>query len=188
MKIAGIVLAGGLSSRMGTNKALLSLQGNTLLTRTEALLQRLDLDKVCISGEYADFHCIADEFPQLGPIGGIYSCAKALIDDFDYMLVLPVDMPFITAAELSPLLQLTENNVSGAFHENATFPMLIQLNQKLINYLYHCLVETTEKKGRSLYRMVRTLDFTTLVESEITSFDNTNTPDEWRQCLTRFEK
>lgn len=188
MKVAGVVLAGGLSTRMGTNKALLSLQGQTLLARSQLLLTELGLSDCWISGDFDGFRCIPDQFATLGPIGGIYSCAQKLQNDCDYLLVLPVDMPYITERELRPLIVLAEQQVSGAYQKNATFPMLIKINEALLEYLYTCLVQTTEKKGRSLYRMVRTLNFIPLAESELASFDNTNTPDEWAECLTRFDQ
>ncbi len=187
MKIAGIVLAGGLSTRMGTNKAMLSLQGDTMLTRTRRALQALDLDSCWISGDYPDHPCIPDQFSELGPIGGIYSCARQLQGQCDYLLVLPVDMPYISSRELRPLLSLASDNVAGAYYEHATFPVLIKIDHSLMDYLHNCLVNATEKRGRSLYRMVRRLDFVCLTEEQPASFDNTNTPDEWQSCLTRFE-
>lgn len=187
MKIAGIVLAGGLSTRMGTNKALLSLQGDTLLSRARHVLQSLDLDSCWISGDYPELPCIPDRFSALGPIGGIYSCACQLQEQSDYLLVLPVDMPYISHRELQPLLNLTSEGVGGAYYDHATFPVLIKLDQPLLDYLHNCLVNSTEKRGRSLYRMVRQLDFVCLAEDQSASFDNTNTPDEWLSCLTRFE-
>lgn len=187
MKIAGIVLAGGLSTRMGTNKALLSLQGNTLLTRARQVLQALDLDSCWISGDFPDFPCIPDRFSALGPIGGIYSCACQLQGRSEYLLVLPVDMPYISRRELEPLLNLASEGVGGAYYDHATFPVLIKIDQRLLDYLHNSLVNSTEKRGRSLYRMVRQLDFVCLSEEQPASFDNTNTPDEWQSCLTRFE-
>lgn len=187
MKIAGVVLAGGLSSRMGENKALLSLKGQTLLQRSCDLLNQIGLEDVNVSGDYTGFSCISDEFQSLGPIGGIYSCAKQLFNQMDYMLVLPVDMPYIAEKELRPLVALSTQNISGAYHQNATFPMLIKIDQPLLNYLYQSLVSSKEKKGRSLYKLVRQLNFAELTEDNLASFDNTNTPDEWAECLIRFE-
>lgn len=37
--VTGIILAGGKSSRMGTNKALLSLNGQTVIERVAALMK-----------------------------------------------------------------------------------------------------------------------------------------------------
>lgn len=188
MKIAGIVLAGGLSTRMGTNKALLSLQGDTMLNRARRVLQSLEIDSCWISGDYPDLPCIPDRFSALGPIGGIYSCARQLQGKSDYLLVLPVDMPYITEQELQPLLNLVSEGVAGAYYDHATFPMLIRVDQHLLDYLHNCLVNSTEKRGRSLYRMVRKLDFVCLTEEQPACFDNTNTLDEWQSCLTRFEQ
>src|SRR5947209_17610572 len=74
--VTGFVLAGGKSSRMGSNKALLTLQGATLLQRTHQLLQSV-CERVFILGQrklYGDFgECIEDVYPDCGPLGGIHA-------------------------------------------------------------------------------------------------------------------
>ena len=50
-KIAGIVLAGGKSSRMGQNKALLSYRGQPLIEHMQRLIGQAGLQDVYISGD-----------------------------------------------------------------------------------------------------------------------------------------
>lgn len=101
---AGFLLAGGKSSRMGTDKAFLNFDGRTLL---ECALSVLDTvcDRVTIGGdptkfaEYKSRTVIADIFPGCGPLGGIHS---ALVNsDAELNLMLAVDMPYVTAELLS---------------------------------------------------------------------------------------
>lgn len=68
MKVLGAVLAGGRSSRFGSDKALAMLRGRTLLDRAVATLQA-QCDAVIIAGHP---HGLADwPEPGLGPLGGI---------------------------------------------------------------------------------------------------------------------
>ena len=64
--LSGIVLAGGRSSRMGTDKAGLSFRGMTLLEWQVSKLQRLGIEEIIISGSRG----VRDVFPGRGPLGG----------------------------------------------------------------------------------------------------------------------
>jgi len=102
---AGCVLAGGRSRRMGTDKALLELDGKPLIA---IALERLSaFPEVFISAaakdSYASFgaRVVADEEPGLGPLGGFLSALKAARSE--YVCFRPVDAPFVPA-ELHPML------------------------------------------------------------------------------------
>ena len=88
MRTLGAVLAGGRSSRFGSDKALATLDGQTLLDHAMAALRpHCDLVIVVGRGEVADW-----PRPDMGPLGGI---AGALIHaanaGFDRVLTAPVD-------------------------------------------------------------------------------------------------
>lgn len=73
---AGIVLAGGRSSRMGRDKALLPWHGRTLLEHMRGLLRQAGAQRVWVSGAYPAFAGIPDRIAHCGPLGGLYSVAK----------------------------------------------------------------------------------------------------------------
>jgi molybdopterin-guanine dinucleotide biosynthesis protein A len=102
MRCVGVVLAGGLSSRMGRDKALLEWQGRPLIERQLAVLREAGVDEVRVSGERAAYGGIADALPQAGPLGGLAGVAKAEPGDVD-LLVMPVDMPLLRAELLRRL-------------------------------------------------------------------------------------
>jgi len=96
--VTGFVLAGGKSSRMGTDKALLSLNGVSLLQQTKAILERV-CEKAFILGSrqlYSAYgECCEDIYANCGPLSGIH--AALLNSSTPYSLVTAVDTPFISA-------------------------------------------------------------------------------------------
>src|SRR5260221_8153176 len=76
-EITGFVLAGGKSSRMGTDKAALSLNGRPLLDHALATVRQVT-NEVFILGSsqlYLGYgsEVIEDIFPGCGPLGGIHA-------------------------------------------------------------------------------------------------------------------
>jgi molybdopterin-guanine dinucleotide biosynthesis protein A len=95
-QVTGYVLAGGLSTRMGQDKALLELGGVPLI---ELAVQKLGavVSKVRILGSRPEFQAhapmVEDLYKGCGPLGGLDA---ALADTTsDWILILPVDMPFV---------------------------------------------------------------------------------------------
>lgn len=188
MKIAGIILAGGLSSRMGQDKAQLMLAKQTLLMRNVTLLSRLGLNDTFVSGEYPQFQCIADLNPALGPIGGLHACVEFLYPNVDALFVVPVDMPLLSKTECLHLLQQFREFPQGVFYEQAIFPMILPLSAGLKEYLSKA-VASPHNKQRSLYRLLKTLKLQSISYQETASFRfrNSNTPEEWAECLTTYQ-
>ena len=108
MKLSAVVLAGGRSTRMGCDKAWLTVDGQPLITRVVATLRELDLEEVFISGrpetDYSSLQCsvLLDREPGLGPVAGIEQAMLACTAPL--LLVLAVDMPKMTAAFLRILV------------------------------------------------------------------------------------
>jgi molybdopterin-guanine dinucleotide biosynthesis protein A len=88
VRTLGAVLAGGRSSRFGSDKALAMLAGQTLLDHAVAAL-RPHCDAVIVVGrdEIADW-----PRPDMGPLGGIAGALIHAVDQgFDRVLTAPVD-------------------------------------------------------------------------------------------------
>ena len=94
--IGGYVLAGGHSSRMGRDKALLELGGKPLVQHAVLKLRRIT-EEVSILGARSELALIAPLVPDLrensGPLAGIEAALGHT--RHDWILVLPVDMPFL---------------------------------------------------------------------------------------------
>lgn len=109
-EICGLVLAGGQSSRMGRDKALLTRGGETQLSRAVRLLQR-DLRRVFVSAradqagepERARYPQILDRHAGLGPLAGILSAMDA--EPQAAWLVVACDLPNLDSETVRYLLE-----------------------------------------------------------------------------------
>jgi molybdopterin-guanine dinucleotide biosynthesis protein A len=108
MRFSAIILAGGQSSRMGRDKALLEVDGKSLLARQIELVREVGAAEVFISGragvDYAAFGCgvLQDEFQNAGPLAGIARGLSVLREPL--LLVLAVDMADMRGDFLKKLL------------------------------------------------------------------------------------
>jgi len=96
--ITGVILAGGKSSRMGTNKALLKINGKSLIEQIAELLKSLFPDVVVITNspeEYAflNLPLFQDVYKLRGPMGGIHSALFNSVTE--NIFIVPCDAPFI---------------------------------------------------------------------------------------------
>jgi molybdopterin-guanine dinucleotide biosynthesis protein A len=99
--VGGYVLAGGKSSRMGRDKALLVLAGRPLVSHAVSKLWRVCKDVHILSGR-PELKAFAPLVPDLhgesGPLGGIEAALEH--SRHEWNLFLPVDMPFLPATFL----------------------------------------------------------------------------------------
>lgn len=126
LKIAGVVLAGGGSRRMGQDKALLELQGQTLLRRNFELFKQIRGCTPWVSGDYPEYPCIADMQQGFGPLGGMHACMAALDAAADAVLFLPVDMPHIQPPLLQQLISAWQTQPSDYYFRDSLFPLLLR--------------------------------------------------------------
>jgi molybdopterin-guanine dinucleotide biosynthesis protein A len=99
--VTGVILAGGKSSRMGQNKALMPFGGQRLIDRVVDVLQEVFTDLLLVTNSpevYADLGLplVSDVYPHKGSLGGIYSALYHA--STPYCFVVACDMPFLNAA------------------------------------------------------------------------------------------
>jgi molybdopterin-guanine dinucleotide biosynthesis protein A len=100
------VLAGGASSRMGRDKALLAYSDSTLVEYV-AQAVRQAVGSVALIGDPDRYAAMGhpvyrDEVPGCGPLGGVYTAVR--VSRADWNMVVACDMPGISAAALGGLL------------------------------------------------------------------------------------
>jgi molybdopterin-guanine dinucleotide biosynthesis protein A len=94
----GVVLAGGKSSRFGSNKALVKLTGKPLIKYPCKVLDDLFGKNLLITNtpdqyNFLGWPTVADIYPGAGPLAGIHAALSAI--DTPLMFVAGCDMPFL---------------------------------------------------------------------------------------------
>ena len=110
---AGVVLAGGRSSRMGSSKAALEWHGSTLLRRTVSVVGRAVDGPVVVVGAPGQplptlpsgVELLADPHEGLGPLQGIAVGLAAVADRADRAFVSSTDLPFLHPAFVRAVLR-----------------------------------------------------------------------------------
>lgn len=125
--LLGIILAGGQSSRMGQDKAQLAYRGTSLLAHMGGLLKQAGAEEIAVSGITRAAHgwrCLPDATPGQGP--GV--ALAALIGQLGgrAALIVPVDMPLLSAATLMALI-----GPQSAHYNRQPLPLFIAANSSL---------------------------------------------------------
>ena len=175
----GVVLAGGQSSRMGRDKALLPWRGRPLIEHQIAVLRAAGVGVVHVSGDRPDYQGIADPIAQAGPLAGIAGIAAAC-DDGE-LLIIPVDMPCLQPALLRRLL--TTSVSSGSTHfANHVLPMRLRLDTACRNALA-TLMMANDDRARSLRALQQHVGVSTLalIGQEASQLIDCNTEQAWHE-------
>jgi molybdopterin-guanine dinucleotide biosynthesis protein A len=196
--VSGFVLAGGASSRMGRPKALLVLNGETMLERQLRLLRCVS-GKVSVAGwpggmsitylpaSVRRVPLLLDEPGDRGPLGGIYSALKR--SRTEYNLFLGCDMPFVTAEFLEYLCRAALRT-----RADVTVPKSVDRRLNPVCAVYrrralremHASLELGERKISRLFFRIHTQ---VIPWREIACagfppaiFDNMNTPEDYERA------
>ena len=105
MRCSAVLLAGGKSTRMGRDKALLEIEGEPLWQRQLATLRQLSPVQLLVSGPpRPGAEAVADRFAGAGPLAGLEAALQKAVAPL--LVVLAIDLPHITPAFLRSLLDL----------------------------------------------------------------------------------
>src|SRR5262245_41494556 len=105
MTLTAVLFAGGESRRMGVDKAMLTIRGETLWRRQLSVLRDVKPHALWISARVkpawcpADVGVVLDEPPSCGPVSGLLAAFACL--STSHLLVLAVDLPNMTSEHLS---------------------------------------------------------------------------------------
>jgi molybdopterin-guanine dinucleotide biosynthesis protein A len=181
------ILAGGASSRMGTDKSQLLIERQTFTERiAETLLQVAD-SVTLVGGLASNFPRVADIYPQWGALGGIHAALTAC--QSDWAIVVACDLPFVSGELFSFLARL-------CLDHDAVVPIQQDGRPQPLAALYRvdpCLQRATELieagRRRPLHlleavntRWVEFDELTNLTQSE-RFFVNINTPSDYDEAI-----
>jgi len=113
LEVSGIVLAGGLSRRLGRNKAIEPVGGEPLIKRVINRLAQVSEQIVVVLNDSErasalslpeSTKVVADMYPGKGPLGGIFTGLSAA--DGEWGVVVGCDMPFLNVDLFNYMLSL----------------------------------------------------------------------------------
>lgn len=198
-KIAGYILAGGMSSRLGRDKALVELAGRPLLLHMQALLLTVVSQVTVVAPlRYSALgvNMIPDEWPGYGPLGGIATALRHTgleLPECEWNLILGCDMPFLTKDWLEYLANRTRNTAAdvvvpqttrgleplcAAYHTRCAAALAVALDRgvrKITDGLKGLAVEYVDEPAWKQF------------DSRGTLFKNINTPEDYREVLAAWE-
>ncbi|MFA9422078.1 MAG: NTP transferase domain-containing protein [Sedimentibacter sp.] len=184
--VTGIILTGGKSSRMGTDKALLKYGSETFVSHSVKKLQEL-FDEVIIVADnekkydLGNVKLIGDIYPGRGPLGGIHAGLVGAKND--WIFVVPCDMPLWEPLLVNDLAMLRFNYdaVVPKINNNLE-PLFALYNKSCLPIIENCLVNNFYKVLdlfpiiNTKYLIIHNEDIKT--KSYIKSFYNVNTPEQ----------
>lgn len=193
MEATGIILAGGRSSRMGTNKALLEINGKTVIENIVNELQPIVNNIIIVNNSFEDYQflklpMVKDSWTGMGPLAGIQAGLAA--SETEKNLIVACDMPFVSSQLGGILLrELTEfqavvPEISGQLHP------LFAAYRKEVQGEAEKALEQNQLRIRSIFRNihVRIMDNNELMNlgfhMKESDFFNMNHPEEYEQAKT----
>jgi molybdenum cofactor guanylyltransferase len=110
--VGGIILAGGKSSRYGSNKALVKVNGTRLIERAVRVMKALFQQVILVTNAPADYAfleipMVQDLIKGLGPIGGIYTGLETISEKAGFFVA--CDMPFLHEGLLRHMVDVRED-------------------------------------------------------------------------------
>ena len=192
--VEAFILAGGASSRMGTDKSQLLIDRQTFTERISETLLKLT-DSVTLVGRQLDtsvLPSVPDVYPQWGALGGLHAALTAC--KRDWAIVAACDLPFVSADLFLSLASLRLD------HE-AVVPIQPDGRPQPLAALYRvdpCRQRSTEliEAGRR-----RPLDLLEAVKTRWVSFDeirnleqserffvNINTPSDYYEATRGYSR
>ena len=192
---AGFVLAGGGSSRMGRDKALLELDGVALVLRTAKLVESVSGAPVAIIGSpdaYGSLglQVIGDDFPGAGPLGGLATALRA--SSAAWNMIVACDLPYLTREWLEYLIGRAVASKADAvvpMNELGAEPLCAMYSKRCEPAIRAALVRGTRKVTDGLAGVrVESIEPSAwkAFDSEGYLFKNMNSPADYEEAKTRL--
>ncbi|MBU8880989.1 molybdenum cofactor guanylyltransferase [Bacillus sp. FJAT-29790] len=192
MRATGIIIAGGKSSRMGTNKALLKINGKTVIEIIAKELEKTVSDIIIVTNTFEDYQflglrMVEDQWKGMGPLAGIHAGLE--LSSTDKNLIVACDMPFISSEIGKDLLKLLEDyqaavpRISGQLH-----PLFAAYRKEVQGEICKSL----ERQQLQIWKFLQSVDTKIVTEDDLRKLDlpykdhhffNMNHPEEFEAAL-----
>lgn len=171
-KTAAILLAGGNSTRMGSNKALLELDGMLMFEKVLNEIEKITPHIFISSNQKLPlkktYSIIPDSVPDKGPMGGIYSVLER--SNFDNYIIACCDTPFIKKELIELLLNNNCETAVVPVWEDKIYPFPGIYNKNIKN----TLLEKLEKNQLKMKDFLNAINATQIkINPDLTWVNNT---------------
>ncbi len=187
--ITGIILAGGKSSRMKSDKGLLALGKSLFIERIINAVKPLVKHIIIVSNSshYDEFGYkrVNDLIKDSGPVAGIYTGLK--YSKTDYNLVLSCDIPLITTEVLEQLIINTDehSDVIQIASQGRTMPLIALYRKRCVSVFSDLLNKGNKKLKYAVNQLnTKTIEIDTLTSNQIR---NINTIEQYITLRNEFE-
>jgi molybdopterin-guanine dinucleotide biosynthesis protein A len=194
MDAGAIILAGGKSTRMGTNKALLKIQDTPNVERIVNVLRPDFPHSVLVTNDPDHYHflgvkTVKDYFPGKGPLAGIHAGLSA--SPYEVNVSVACDMPFVSAETALALVEKSQGY-------DAVIPVIGGKQQPLFAVYKKALIDVIEDKIKKdklrMKDLLKEVNVLYVTEQELMvedSFEriffNMNHPYEYEEALQLVE-
>jgi len=190
--IAGFILTGGESRRMGTDKSRLVLNGESFVERIAAELATVTSNVTVVGKETNStpaLQHVRDIFPKWGALGGVHTALASC--EADWCLIVACDFPFVTAELFQRLASLREGFEAVAPIQNDGIPQPLCSLYQAERCLERAeeLINSGQRKPIALLQSVRTrwVPFAEIQDLPGAEryFDNINTPEDYVRIVEK---
>jgi molybdopterin-guanine dinucleotide biosynthesis protein A len=194
MTLAGIVVCGGKSTRMGVPKATLAFGGETMLQRVVRLLSAVASPIVVVAARAQSLPPLPpevivtrDERDERGPLEALRAGLKALPESVDAAYVTSCDVPLLVPAFVERMAELTgENDIAVMEIDGFAHPLSAVYRRTTLPHV-EALLAADRLRPAFLFDAVRTRRVQpgdmVAADPELRTLRNLNTPDDYRAAL-----
>ena len=197
--IIAFILAGGKSSRIGTNKALLQVEGKPLIQRLVDLLDPM-FSEVVISSNEPDLYnftgkkIVQDIYSARGPLAGIHSILKFTNTKMNF--IISCDIPLIGTELINYIVNYeTVKDIILPLADGRIQQTCGLYSKNILNEVEKLLIESNQKNSKLKGSIYELMDRVPTEIVEVDKFDfyspdlflNINTPEDYNYLKSIFE-
>ncbi len=188
LEVEGFILVGGASSRMGTDKALLDLDGQNFVERIHAALASITTGTTLVglkgaSAAWPQLRTVPDIHIKWGALGGLHAALSTC--RAEWAAVVACDLPFVTGELFVRLASLRENfeAIVPVQREGRWQPLCALYRARVCRERTAELIASGERRPRALLNLISTRRVAFEELSDLRSadlfFTNVNTPEDY---------
>lgn len=194
-QLTGIVLAGGKSSRMGSDKAGLTWDDSDFLHKQLAVLATVCDDLIVVSNvsriiRLPNVRIVSDNYSNCGPLGGLEAGLSAAAGNVCF--VVACDMPFIDARSVQYISHAVFGfDAAAPFAQNRWHPLYATYRRTCLPVIRTMLEAGNLRVGELLASVrLRSISAEELMpfNTDLRMLQNINTPDEWESMRRAGEQ